>query len=197
MRSAAGKTMIFSRRLCVIGAAIVGSMALTAPVFACLTTVNWVALMSAPTAKYSAKLGKSGTAEMKFDWLKPYGTIVVKTRNVRNVTSIELREIIKPRDTSGPFITSIYSQHDAPYNGQVTKVLTAKDILPQNPPTRSGYLSLADAMVHQRVAVVVCTRSKPNGEIAGVIAAHPVLIYSGRGGVHDAKLHHPPRLGGI
>ena len=169
----------------------------TPPASGCVYAVRWIADMSAAEQKKPAAARASGTAEMQFNWTKPYGTFIIHTKNLKNVESIELRAMMHPGDFAGPFIVKAYDASEGPYRGGLTKHFTQTDILPQNQPVKSGYPDFAEAILHHKVAVIVKTKAKPAGEIAGVIMPHRVLTYTGSGGVHNSKLHHQPRFGGI
>jgi len=169
--------------------ALVAGVLIAGPSSACLTAVGWIADMAKPGAKYSASLGERGTAEMQFDWLKPFGTITIKTHNVRGVRSIILRRVTAKGGLNGPVVARLYDSSQGAYTGTFSKLLRESDIVDVKPSERSD-LGIADAMLHRGIAVAVCTAAHPDGEIAGVITAHRIVTYSRvAGGFHDPKLH--------
>lgn len=163
---------------------------------ACFRQIAWMAVLSSPTAKSSA--GKEfGTAQMLFDYQQPFGTLTVKTKNVRDVQSIELRRVRRPGDMSGPVVAHVYEVGEGPYHGTVSKLLRQSDVIPLAHPINDGYDNLADELVHRCIVVAVCTKTHPRGEVVGLITGRLVVTYSADGSFHDPKLHHQLGAGGI
>jgi hypothetical protein len=156
----------------------------------CIATVGWIADLNRSTGAHAGSGGPTGTAEMKFDWQRPFGTITVETRNVRNVRRVELRLARTPGDLRGPAIASLYDSKMGPYTGKISKVLRQADLTMPFQSRSDAYSSLPDAIMHRRIVVAVCTASDPGGEIAGVITVHRIVSYSDApGAFHDPKLH--------
>lgn len=161
---------------------------------ACFRQVAWMADLS--SGRHPA-VKESGTAEMKFDFEQPFGTLTVQTKNVRDVESIDLRRVRFPGDLNGPVVAKIYRPQDGPYRGKVSKVLRQADVIPLAHPVNDGYTNLADEMLHQCIVVAVCTKAHPQGEILGLIRGRLVVIYSAGGSFHDAALHQHFGPGGL
>jgi len=177
-----------------LAVAFVACFSLVSPSFGCITAVGWIADMSRPGVKYTATMGERGTAEMQFDWVKPFGTLVVKTHNVHDVRSIVLRRVTKQGGLNGPVVAHIYSSAEGAYTGTVSKLLRQADVVDVKPSERSDF-GIVDAMLHRGVVVAVCTAKHPDGEIAGIITMHKIVTYSRVAGeFHDPKLHAVPGL---
>jgi len=173
----------------VVGAAL-ASLALTSPASACLRTSGWVAPLTLPKGVHAQSAG-SGNARILFDVQKPYGIMLVSTKNVKDVTRIEMRFERSQSDLNGPLMAVLYDKSQGVYKGKLSKRLDMTDVksVPEQGVKTAG--DVVNRICQGVIAVVICTKSHPRGQLAGTFSLRPVIVYSDKpGGYHDPSTHH-------
>lgn len=182
--------MKFNRSI-LIAAALAALTSSTPPAAeACFKSAAWTAPLTATPGVHTSH-GEGGIAGMAFDPEKALGTITVMTKNIHDISRIEVRFIRTRGDVDGPVMAVVYDKSQGPCTAKLSKRLNGSDLLMVPKYKVLTPIDVANCMTENRATVVVCTRRHPKGEVAGVIGLRPVIIYSPDkvGSYHDPSLH--------
>lgn len=170
---------------------------LTTTAQACELQITWKAALAAPKSLSDLSLPAalplaSGTAAIDFDFVHPSATVQVDTKNLHDVTAIELHVARSYTNHIGPAVLTLYSSAAGPLPVTLTKRVTEADLHKQAMPKVAVFSDLVNAVLNGRAYVTVSTTAHPEGELSGFIGMHKEQIYSDNASdsSHDPALHH-------
>jgi hypothetical protein len=123
-----------------------------------MSVVTWSAELNGKREIPTVVTDASGKASLSFDFAHRKASISLTTSNLQNVEKIELRIRRSSHDASGPTLITVYDSKNGPFEGRIFQTFPS-----------SRFTEIASTVLNDRATVVVCTKSHPNGEIAGRI----------------------------
>ncbi len=165
---------------------------LSATAQACELQITWKATLAVPKSLPAALAPASGTASIAFDFVHPGATVQIDTKNLHDVTAIELHVARSYTGHTGPAVLTLYTSAAGPLPMTLTKRITEADLHKQTTPKVAAFSDLVSAVLNSRAYVTVATKAHPEGELSGFIGMHKEQIYSDSASdsSHDTTLHH-------